>query len=154
MAVPCHHPRVTLDQAAGKPADPASLVDVDALIAAYYEGRPDPSDPAQRVAFGTSGHRGSSFRNAFNEAHILATTEAIHRYRVQRGYSGPLFLGRDTHALSQPATRTALSVLVAHGSTSGSMTATASRRRRRCRTRSSSRIDRRTAGATSPTGSS
>ncbi|HSL76716.1 MAG TPA: phosphoglucomutase (alpha-D-glucose-1,6-bisphosphate-dependent) [Candidatus Limnocylindrales bacterium] len=105
---------MTLDQAAGKPADPASLVDIDALIAAYYDRRPDPSDPAQRVAFGTSGHRGSSFRNAFNEAHILATTEAIHRYRVQRGYSGPLFLGRDTHALSEPATRTALSVLVAH----------------------------------------
>ena len=106
---------MTLDEAAGKPADPASLVDIDALIAAYYERRPDPADPAQRVAFGTSGHRGSSFRNAFNEAHILATTEAIHRYRVQRGYSGPLFVGRDTHALSEPATRTALSVLVAHG---------------------------------------
>jgi len=91
------------------------LVDIDALIAAYHDRRPDPSDPAQRVAFGTSGHRGSSFRNAFNEAHILATTEAIHRYRVQRGYSGPLFLGEDTHALSAPATATALSVLVAHG---------------------------------------
>ena len=65
-----------------RPADPATLVDVDALIAAYYDRRPDPSDPAQRVAFGTSGHRGSSFRNAFNEAHILATTEAICRYRV------------------------------------------------------------------------
>ncbi|HXS72141.1 MAG TPA: phosphoglucomutase (alpha-D-glucose-1,6-bisphosphate-dependent) [Patescibacteria group bacterium] len=104
-----------LDERAGKPADPASLVDIDALIGAYYDRRPDPSDPAQRVAFGTSGHRGSSFRNAFNEAHILATTEAIHRYRVQRGYSGPLFLGRDTHALSKPATRTALSVLVERG---------------------------------------
>jgi phosphoglucomutase len=100
---------------AGQPADPAELVDIDALIAAYHEGRPDPTDPAQRVAFGTSGHRGSSFRNAFNEAHILATTEAICRYRVQRGYSGPLFLGRDTHALSAPATSTALRVLVAHG---------------------------------------
>ena len=106
---------MTLDDAAGKPADPATLVDVDALIAAYLDRRPDPADPAQRVAFGTSGHRGSSFRNAFNEGHILATTEAIHRYRVQRGYSGPLFLGKDTHALSEPATRTALSVLVAHG---------------------------------------
>ena len=103
------------DDRAGKPADPASLVDVDALIAAYYDRRPDPSDPAQRVAFGTSGHRGSSFRNAFNEAHILATTEAIYRYRIQRGYSGPLFLGRDTHALSEPATSTALSVLVERG---------------------------------------
>ena len=106
---------MVLDERAGKPADPASLVDIDALIGAYYDRRPDPSDPAQRVAFGTSGHRGSSFRNAFNEAHILATTEAIHRYRVQRGYSGPLFLGRDTHALSKPATRTALSVLVDRG---------------------------------------
>jgi phosphoglucomutase len=106
---------VVLDERAGKPADPASLVDIDALIGAYYDRRPDPSDPAQRVAFGTSGHRGSSFRNAFNEAHILATTEAIHRYRVQRGYSGPLYLGRDTHALSKPATRTALSVLVERG---------------------------------------
>ena len=99
---------------AGQPADPSDLVDVDALVAAYYDRRPDPAEPAQRVAFGTSGHRGSSFRNAFNEAHILATTEAICRYRVQRGYSGPLFLGRDTHALSAPATRTALSVLVAN----------------------------------------
>ena len=106
---------MVLDERAGKPADPASLVDIDALIGAYYDRRPDPADPAQRVAFGTSGHRGSSFRNAFNEAHILATTEAIHRYRVQRGYSGPLFLGRDTHALSNPATRTALSVLVERG---------------------------------------
>jgi phosphoglucomutase len=106
---------VALSDRAGQPADPSTLVDVDDLIAAYHDGRPDPSDPAQRVAFGTSGHRGSSFRNAFNEAHIVATTEAICRYRVQRGYSGPLFLGRDTHALSEPATETALGVLVARG---------------------------------------
>src|SRR5688500_2221485 len=106
---------MVLDPRAGQPADPATLVDVDALIAAYHDRRPDPSDPAQRVAFGTSGHRGSSFRGSFNEAHILATTEAICRYRVQHGYSGPLFIGRDTHALSGPATRTALSVLVARG---------------------------------------
>jgi phosphoglucomutase len=106
---------VALSDRAGQPADPATLVDVDALITAYFERRPDPADPAQRVAFGTSGHRGSALRNAFNEAHILATTEAIWRYRVQRGYSGPLFLGRDTHALSEPATATALSVLVGHG---------------------------------------
>ena len=104
---------MVLDARAGQPADPATLVDVDALIAAYHDRRPDLSDPSQRVAFGTSGHRGSSFRGSFNEAHILATTEAICRYRVQRGYSGPLFIGRDTHALSAPATRTALSVLVA-----------------------------------------
>jgi phosphoglucomutase len=100
---------------AGKPVDPSSLVDVDALVGAYYDTTPDPGDPAQRVAFGTSGHRGSAFRGAFNEAHILAITEAICRYRATRGYTGPLFLGRDTHALSQPATRTALGVLVANG---------------------------------------
>jgi phosphoglucomutase len=111
----CHDGFVALSDRAGQPADPSTLVDVDALIGAYHDGRPDPADPAQRVAFGTSGHRGSAFRNAFNEAHILATTEAICRYRVQRGYSGPLFLGRDTHALSAPATATALGVLVAHG---------------------------------------
>ena len=103
------------DPRAGQPADPTRLVDIPALLAAYHDRRPDPSDPAQRVAFGTSGHRGSSLRNAFNEAHILATTEAIARYRTMRGYDGPLFIGRDTHALSAPATTTALEVLVAHG---------------------------------------
>src|SRR5690242_3811414 len=102
------HPR------AGQPAQPTDLVDVPALLRAYSEIRPDPSDPAQRVAFGTSGHRGSAFRAAFNEAHILATTEAICRYRAGQGYTGPLFIGRDTHALSEPAWRTALEVLVAH----------------------------------------
>ena len=100
---------------AGRPAAPRALVDVAALVHAYHERIPDPSDPAQRVAFGTSGHRGSAFRAAFNEAHILAITEAICRYREARGYDGPLFLGRDTHALSEPATATALEVLVAHG---------------------------------------
>ena len=100
---------------AGQPADPATLVDVAALLRAFDDIVPDPSDPAQRVAFGTSGHRGSAFRGAFNEAHILATTEAICRYRELRGYDGPLFLGRDTHALSEPATRTALEVLVGRG---------------------------------------
>jgi phosphoglucomutase len=100
---------------AGHPADEADLVDVDALLRAYDAITPDPSDPAQRVAFGTSGHRGSAFRGAFNEAHILAISEAISRYRELRGYDGPLFLGRDTHALSEPATRTALEVLVARG---------------------------------------
>ncbi len=98
---------------AGRPADPASLIDVDALIGAYHDVRPDPADPTQRVLFGTSGHRGSAFRGAFNEAHILAITEAICRYRMMRGYSGPLFIGKDTHALSEPAQRTALEVLVA-----------------------------------------
>jgi phosphoglucomutase len=103
------------DPRAGQPANPADLVDVAALLRAYEEIAPDPSDPAQRVAFGTSGHRGSAFRGAFNEAHILAISEAICRYRELRGYDGPLFIGRDTHALSEPATRTALEVLVARG---------------------------------------
>ena len=106
---------MAISQQAGKPVDPSSLVDVDALIAAYYDTTPELADAAQRVAFGTSGHRGSAFRGAFNEAHILAITEAICRYRTKRGYTGPLFLGRDTHALSEPATRTALQVLVANG---------------------------------------
>ena len=100
---------------AGHPAEPSELVDVAALLRAYHDVTPDPSDPSQRVAFGTSGHRGSAFRGAFNEAHILAITEAICRYRAARGYDGPLFLGRDTHALSEPATATALEVLAAHG---------------------------------------
>ena len=103
------HPR------AGQPALASDLVDVPALLRAYEELRPDPSVPAQRVAFGTSGHRGSAFRLAFNEAHILATTEAICRYRKAKGYTGPLFIGRDTHALSEPAWRTAIEVLVAGG---------------------------------------
>ena len=100
---------------AGQPALPSDLVDIPALLRAYADIHPDPSDPAQRVAFGTSGHRGSAFRGAFNEDHILATTEAICRYRAAQGYTGPLFIGRDTHALSEPAWRTALEVLVAHG---------------------------------------
>src|SRR6266496_2057100 len=99
---------------AGHPADPSQLVNVDQLIRAYYDLTPDPTNSGQRVAFGTSGHRGSAFRAAFNEAHILAITEAICRYRQQQGYDGPLFLGRDTHALSEPAFRTALEVLAAH----------------------------------------
>lgn len=106
---------MTVSTRAGQPADPASLVDLDALSAAYDDRVPDPSDPTQRVAFGTSGHRGSSLRTSFNEAHILAISEAICRYRRERGYAGPLFLARDTHALSEPATWTALTVLVANG---------------------------------------
>ena len=100
---------------AGQPAQPDDFVDIPALLRAYDDIRPDPSDPAQRVAFGTSGHRGSALRGAFNEAHILATTEAICRYRAGQGYTGPLFIGRDPHALSEPAWRTALEVLVANG---------------------------------------
>jgi phosphoglucomutase len=100
---------------AGKPADPALLVNVPRLVTAYYTGQPDPAVPAQRVSFGTSGHRGSSFDLAFNEAHILATTEAICRHREREGTDGPLFIGIDTHALSEPAFASALEVLAAHG---------------------------------------
>ncbi|HKZ92018.1 MAG TPA: hypothetical protein VJZ50_07750, partial [Candidatus Limnocylindrales bacterium] len=100
---------------AGQPAQPDMLVDLDALISAYYSQRPDVADPGQRVAFGTSGHRGSSLSTSFNEGHILATTAAICAYRRANGTSGPLFMGRDTHALSEPAFLTALEVLVAEG---------------------------------------
>src|SRR6266498_2510702 len=105
---------MTISERAGRPADPSILVDVDRLVGAYYDRRPDPSVPGQRVAFGTSGHRGSALNTAFNEAHIVATTEAICRYRKGQGIDGPLFIGRDTHALSEPATRTAVEVLVAN----------------------------------------
>ena len=98
----------------GQPPLETQIVDVDALIAAYYDRRPDPNLPDQRVAFGTSGHRGSAFETAFNEYHILAVVEATCRYREQAGIDGPLFLGRDTHALSQPAFKTALEILAAH----------------------------------------
>jgi len=100
---------------AGKPADPERLVDVGKLLSAYFTERPDPSAPEQRVAFGTSGHRGSSFSRSFNEAHILAVTQAICEFRATRGTAGPLFLGMDTHALSGPAFETALEVLAANG---------------------------------------
>ena len=106
---------MAISERAGLAADPSQLVDVDRLIGAYHDVRPDPTDPAQRVAFGTSGHRGSAFNGAFNEAHIAATTEAICRYREGQGTDGPLFIGRDTHALSLPAFETALAVLGAHG---------------------------------------
>ncbi|MFV0428083.1 MAG: phosphoglucomutase (alpha-D-glucose-1,6-bisphosphate-dependent) [Arachnia sp.] len=102
-------------QRAGQPAAPSDLIDVDAVIAAYYDRRPDPADPDQQVVFGTSGHRGSSLDTAFNEAHIAATTQAIVEYRAAQGTTGPLFLGKDTHALSGPAWRTALEVLYAQG---------------------------------------
>ncbi len=100
---------------AGQPADPAGLVDLQALLDAYYDQQPDADDPGQRVAFGTSGHRGSSLRTSFNEAHIVATTAAICAHRRSQGILGPLFMGRDTHALSEPAFQTALEVLVADG---------------------------------------
>lgn len=102
------HPR------AGLPAEPDDLIDIAAVVTAYYSHEPDMSDPAQRVAFGTSGHRGSSLDGAFNDAHIAATTQAICEYRTAAGIAGPVFLGRDTHALSEPAWTTALEVLVAN----------------------------------------
>jgi phosphoglucomutase len=102
---------------AGKPAPRSLLVDVPALISAYYTRRPDPAVPDQRVAFGTSGHRGSSLRHSFNEDHILAVTQALCEHRAAAGIDGPLFLGMDTHALSTPARITALEVLAANGVT-------------------------------------
>jgi len=103
-----------LNPAAGKPAELSMLVNVPSLITAYYTGVPDPSVPEQRVSFGTSGHRGSSFDNAFNEWHILAISQAICQYRQQQKIDGPLFLGMDSHALSVPALATALEVLAAN----------------------------------------
>jgi phosphoglucomutase len=100
---------------AGKPAQPSMLVDVPKLVTAYFTERPDPSVPSQRVAFGTSGHRGSALKNSFNEQHILAISQAICLYRAEQGIGGPLFLGADTHALSTPALATALEVLAANG---------------------------------------
>ena len=100
---------------AGKPADPATLVDVPKLVTAYYTEIPDPSVLEQRVSFGTSGHRGSAFEKAFNEWHILAISQAICLYRAQKHIDGPLFLGMDTHALSVPALASALEVLAANG---------------------------------------
>jgi len=106
---------VAVSELAGKPAESSMLVDVDRLVAAYYDVHPDPNVPSQAVAFGTSGHRGSSLDGSFNEDHILATSQAICRYRKGRGITGPLFIGADSHALSNPATRSALEVLVANG---------------------------------------
>jgi phosphoglucomutase len=100
---------------AGRPAPKESLVDVADLLRRYAADSPDPRDPAQRVAFGTSGHRGSSLRGSFNEAHILAIAQAVCEWRAREGITGPLFLGRDTHALSEPAERTTLEVLAANG---------------------------------------
>ncbi|MGV9318731.1 phosphoglucomutase (alpha-D-glucose-1,6-bisphosphate-dependent) [Streptomyces sp. NPDC003660] len=102
---------------AGRPAGPEDLVDVARLVTAYYALHPDLADPAQRVAFGTSGHRGSSLAAAFNEDHIAATSQAICEYRADQGIDGPLFLGADTHALSEPAKVTALEVFAANGVT-------------------------------------
>ena len=99
---------------AGQPARTEDLVDVSHLVTAYFDLEPDPDDVSQQVAFGTSGHRGTSLTTSFNEVHIAATTQAICDYRKEQGYDGPLFVGRDTHALSEPAWATALEVLVAN----------------------------------------
>ena len=100
---------------AGLPAQESDLIDIDEVIAAYYDRVPDPANPDQQVTFGTSGHRGSSLDTAFNEAHIAATTQAIVEYRAAQNTTGPLFIGKDTHALSYPAWKTAIEVLHAHG---------------------------------------
>jgi phosphoglucomutase len=105
---------VKINAAAGKPADPSILVNVPKLVTAYYVVRPDPNEASQRVIFGTSGHRGSAFDGAFNEWHILAITQAICDYRKQQSIDGPLFLGMDTHALSEPAFASAMEVLAAN----------------------------------------
>jgi phosphoglucomutase len=106
---------VKINPLAGKPAEASMLIDVPKLITTYFSERPDPSVPAQRVAFGTSGHRGSAFENTFNEWHVLAISQAICDYRKQNGIDGLLFLGVDTHALSAPACASALEVLAANG---------------------------------------
>jgi phosphoglucomutase len=103
-----------MNERAGTPAQESDLIDVDALVAAYYDLEPDVAIPTQRVVFGTSGHRGSSLNTAFNQNHISATTQAIVEYRTAQGITGPLFIGTDTHALSSPAYTTALEVLVAN----------------------------------------
>src|SRR5471032_1918193 len=114
---------------AGKPATPSMLVDVPRLITTYYSLKPDVSVDSQKVTFGTSGHRGSSFERSFNEWHILAISQAICKYRKLNDIDGPLFIGADTHALSQPAFENALEVLAANGvetmiSTGGEFTPT------------------------------
>jgi phosphoglucomutase len=108
------HMGTDVSRLAGQISDPSTRIAVDALIGAYYDRTPDVGDPAQRVAFGTSGHRGSSFAGSFNEAHILAITQAVCEYRAVHGIDGPLFIGMDTHALSLPALQTALEVLSAN----------------------------------------
>src|SRR5262249_32160616 len=100
---------------AGQPAPVECLINVDELVGAYYDREPDTQDPSQLVSFGTSGHRGSALDSSFNEAHILAISQAICDYRKANGLDGPLFLGKDSHALSTPAEGTALEVLAANG---------------------------------------
>ncbi|EQD36989.1 Alpha-D-phosphohexomutase, alpha/beta/alpha domain protein I domain protein, partial [mine drainage metagenome] len=104
-----------IDPHAGQPAPPELLVDLTQLENAYYGRSPDPTDASQGVQFGTSGHRGSSLDGTFNEAHILAITQAVCDYRRSQGIDGPVLVGKDTHALSAPAERTAIEVLAANG---------------------------------------
>lgn len=106
-----------MHERAGTVARPEDLIDVDALLASYYDIVPDYNDPIQRVSFGTSGHRGTSSNGTFNEAHIISITAAIVEYRAAQGTDGPLFVGADPHALSEPAWRSALEVLSAAGIT-------------------------------------
>ena len=108
---------MAVSERAGQPAQAQDLVDVPRLVTAYYAEHPDPGEPGQRVSFGTSGHRGSSLHAAFNDDHIAATTQAIVEYRAGQGITGPLYIGKDTHALSLPAWKTAIEVLVANGVT-------------------------------------
>src|SRR5690242_19171698 len=105
----------TINPAAGKPVADAALANIPRLITDYYALKPNPAEPTQRVAFGTSGHRGTSLKTSFNENHILATTQAICDYRRQQGLDGPLFIGIDTHALAEPALVSALEVFAANG---------------------------------------
>src|SRR6476646_7497931 len=114
-ATPSSNSRMPVSPLAGKPAPQSLLVDVPKLIAAYYDRRPDPTVKAERVSFGTSGHRGTSFAGTFNEDHIHAITQAICQYRREQRIEGPLFIGIDTHALSGPAFASALEVLAANG---------------------------------------
>src|SRR5690606_30052381 len=109
---PLRHDGPMTHERAGEPARPDDLVDLAHLVTTYYTRRPEPGNVEQQVAFGTSGHRGSSLTTTFNDDHIAATTQAICEYRRRQGIDGPLFLGRDTHALSEPAWSTALEVLV------------------------------------------
>src|SRR5437868_10674320 len=106
---------MALSPLAGKPAPTEMLIDPEQLVREYYVRKPDPAEPAQQISFGTSGHRGSPLTGSFNEAHILAIAQAICDYRRTHGISGPLYMGRDTHAVSSPAQRTALEVLAANG---------------------------------------
>ena len=106
---------MALHELAGKPALPELLINVPRLVSAYYTHTPDPGEPTNLVAFGTSGHRGTSLANSFNEDHILAICQAIAEYRQTQGITGPLYLGMDPHALSEPALVTAVEVFAAHG---------------------------------------